>query len=1127
MSTTTDTIRLPDQAARDRIRGTDPADLDRCFAVEAGAGSGKTTALIGRLLALVEAGEEHLPGGLGEVVAITFTRKAAAELRAQAYRRFAGRAAELTSAHEETSGDERVDVARRLDRVRSALGALDAACLDTIHGFCGRLLRADALAVGLPPDFAVVEDREADDLRRAFWQRYVQGQHERGGGVPLEDVGMSPPDVEPLFEALIRHADRLPAPYGATCPEMASAVGKAVERLRSWQALRPSPRSAPATAFRPRSTRPSGCSTSAGSIRRSTRPDSSRRCSGGTARAAGRGSVTLNRWAASGTPEYALAKALRDEEVPALAAAVLPVVREWQAYQYDAALAYARGAVAAFAEERRREGTLTFDDVLQLTADLLRRSPAARRRAAARYRRFFVDEFQDTDPVQAEVLFLLAAEDLAETDWRRCRPRPGSLFLVGDPKQSIYRFRRADIETYDEARRMLGEAAQLQLSASFRSLPGVCAWVNAQLRGPFGDDRSEEGGERRQAAWVDLRSARPAGPSNRAAAPAVARLDVEKVYRNAPDGIAEAEAEAVASFVRAAVDGRADAALYERSDDEARPEAFEGDKGTVFGPEARYGDFLVLCRAATRFSVYTEAFERYGIPYALAGDKGLGRADELRALVDLLDAVRDPLDEVVRAAHRAGLLGGLDAPTLYGLHVTTLDGDERRRRAAEAADAQVAMAREALATLPLSAALEHIVTESGLLAWSAVQPRGSERAGGVLKLIDHARRWEADGLHWTEALEHLRDLVDGTSVDGRVTLEEGARDAVRVMTVHQAKGLQAPVVFLADPYSPQSYAPSEHAGRDEAGRPYATVPLVRTYAHGGSSFVAAPSCWHERDAEEAALYEAAEARRVLYVAATRAQGLLVVSRYGEKAGEGPWGPLHGGLDAGALPLGSLLTGAAEAPDRPHYPLDSLSERRRVALARAARPSYRSVAVTDVGTGPTGGIAGLGGEDEEAAGYGSDYGTAVHRLFEWAVRHRHAPPDAETDRACTEALWAEHDVRGSRPEQGFEALAALRTSALWERLLAADTVHVEVPVGGPLDGRGAVRGTVDLAYCREGSWHLVDYKTDGDAVGDAVTGCAARHTEQLATYAALWEAATGAAPASRSVWFTASGSLCEV
>jgi ATP-dependent exoDNAse (exonuclease V) beta subunit len=141
-----------------------------------------------------------------------------------------------------------------------------------------------------------------------------------------------------------------------------------------------------------------------------------------------------------------------------------------------------------------------------------------------------------------------------------------------------------------------------------------------------------------------------------------------------------------------------------------------------------------------------------------------------------------------------------------------------------------------------------------------------------------------------------------------------------------------------------------------------------------------------------------------------------------------------------------------------------------------------------------------------------------------VRHRHAPPDAETDRACAEALWAEHDVRGSRPEQGLAALAALRASELWERLLAADAVHAEVPVGGPLDGHGAVRGTVDLAYCRGGAWHLVDYKTDGDAIGEALAGCAARHAEQLAVYAALWEAATGAAPASRSLWFTASNAL---
>jgi ATP-dependent helicase/nuclease subunit A len=354
------------------------------------------------------------------------------------------------------------------------------------------------------------------------------------------------------------------------------------------------------------------------------------------------------------------------------------------------------------------------------------------------------------------------------------------------------------------------------------------------------------------------------------------------------------------------------------------------------------------------------------------------------------------------------------------------------------------------------------------------------------------------------------------------------------MTVHQAKGLQAPVVFLADPYSGHDPQPSDHAGRDDGGWPYATVPLIRPYAHGGFSLVAAPRCWHERDAEEAALYDAAEDRRIVYVAATRARGLLVVSRYLPKEGAGTWGLLDAGLD-GAQPLEALLAGPAEPPPSPHHPLDSGRERRCEALARASRPSFVARTVSE-NTGEGRATTAYEGTDE--AGYGSAYGTAVHQLFEWAVRSRGDGPQPAAERALVERLWAEHDVQ-TPFEYALEALAALRASELWHRVLSADEVHAEVPVAGRLPtaaagGGGSTptepviwRGTVDLAYRDDAGWHLVDYKTDGDAVAEALADCAARHAEQLAVYAALWEAASGAAPASRSLWFTASGALYSV
>jgi len=127
---------------------------------------------------------------------------------------------------------------------------------------------------------------------------------------------------------------------------------------------------------------------------------------------------------------------------------IAPALRAWREHCYPAVLDFLEPAVDRYADLRRRRGVLNFQDLLLRTAELLRRSPTVRRHFARGYPRLLVDEFQDTDPLQAEILFLLAAEERREADWRRVTPRPGSLFVVGDPKQSIYRFRRADVDVY-------------------------------------------------------------------------------------------------------------------------------------------------------------------------------------------------------------------------------------------------------------------------------------------------------------------------------------------------------------------------------------------------------------------------------------------------------------------------------------------------------------------------------------------------------------------------------------------------------------------------------------------------------------------------------------------------------
>jgi ATP-dependent helicase/nuclease subunit A len=767
---------LGDQPARERIAGKDPADLERSFAVEAGAGSGKTSELVRRLVGIAEMGatrDESDP--LSDVVAISFTRKAAAELRAQTYRGLAERSAQLAEATEP-------DGIRRHARLRGALARLDTVCIDTIHGFCGRILRAEALAIGLQPDYDVLGEKEAVEDRLAFWRRYVA----RTRDDQLAEVGYEARDVLPLFERLSERPGRLPVPYGSPMPDPAPAVAYAIERVRELQSLRDGRARGvrdPLQRAMDRAERLAeyqGVDSPLGGALFLQEVLSGCEANGKKER------VWPRRW-----PDQMRARELLETDLPELAEAIRPSVRAWQAYAYDRALAYALEAVEAFAADRVRVGRITQDDVLSLTARLLRAHPRARRRAADRYRRLLVDEFQDTDPIQAEILFILAADDAGDatplTDWRTCRPRPGSLFLVGDPKQAIYRFRGADIRTYAEARDVLQRSGgeTLHMTTCFRSVPALCDWINASLAPPFEQDVALQGGEGRQAHYEPLRSGRDTAGAG--AYPHVARIDVPAVAGHAAPEIASVDADVIARVIRAAVDGRAAPALY-------------GEGARPFDDRARYGDFMVLCRAATRFRQYAAALEAQGVPYALAGDKHLGRSDELRALVDLLDALRDPLDGPVVLGLRTGLLGGFDAPALLGIHRDGIDGATKER--VEEWKTMMGEARRALDELPLGAALERIAQSTGLLSVAAARREGgSARAGSLLKLLARVREYEPLGLHWTEAADRLRELMTGETSDGAITLEEGAADAVRIMTVHQAKGLQAPVVILADPYA--------------------------------------------------------------------------------------------------------------------------------------------------------------------------------------------------------------------------------------------------------------------------------------------------------------------------------------
>jgi ATP-dependent helicase/nuclease subunit A len=1108
--------RTSDEGARRRIgpwqQSGQPelSDFAPCanFVVHAAAGSGKTTALVARIVALVR---EGVP--LGDLAAITFTRKAAGEMNERLYR-------ELRRARRELGGREQA-------LVQEALDALPRCFIGTIHSFCARILRNYPLAAGLPSRFqAGVDDRDERELRQEALSSYLQEAHrERPDELAaLTEMGVEPDDLSPFFARLCRfpdlepHTDAPPEP-----PDLDAAVEEATALLEKWQPRRPDPL-------------PNGRDSVMKAFDRAekllehdqveTPPEKAAFLEefAGAVKSSGEARVTLKNWGERGSSEYERAYDLRDDELPHLAEhTIAPKLRQWSAFVHERVTAFLTPAVARYRHLRKERGLLTHADLLLLTRDLLRDNPDVRRRVQERYPRVLVDEFQDTDPLQAEILFYLAGDDPNETNWRDCTPRAGSLFIVGDDKQSIYRFRRADKSVFDEVGSLVAESDHgeiVDLTRNFRSLGALCDWCNDTFARLFDEPELRDV----QAEYVPFEADRPDGDD----ACGLRRIDIEKIKYNPGDDIAAQDAARIADFIRAACDG-------------GRPDLIGGESA-VFENTATPSDFLILTRRKKRLSVYTDALAARGLPFDVTGSEDLGDSQELRALVGLLRCALRPDDPVAAVRYLRGGACGFSDADLYDLkqaggrfdQLTTAPGesvlgglrDDLADRF-ETAFARIRRARERLTTTRPTLALGQIAREAGLVAGAlhpATPADASLRGGQMLRALSHARNLAEQGMDWGEITKELERVVRGDEDLDGMTLETGRGEAVRVMNVHQAKGLEAPVVFLADPYSSGGggHEPDLHVRRAEDD---VVLPVVEGEDY-RQRVTHAPLGWHDAFQAEEARRQDAEDDRLLYVGATRAENLLVVSTYAPKDDGGPWGRLHPALDRADVPqLAAHEAKRNEPSPAPAPGLDTLAGKRQSRVEALSAPSYRVTTVTESESGAPASLA-------EGEGYGQAFGAAVHALFELLVRE-HA---SSLSGVPVRAVLKRHldDPTGDEVSRARMMGERLLTSNLWADVLAARRVHAEYPVALSArdDGGGDApltveHGTINLLYqTTNDDWSVVDFKTDR-VNGDVRLAANHPYRRQVRRYAEAWERATGERPARLGLWLADAGELCAV
>ncbi len=446
---------------------------------------------------------------------------------------------------------------------------------------------------------------------------------------------------------------------------------------------------------------------------------------------------------------------------------------------------YISGAVA----ERRVAGELDFHDLLVLARTLLRdpeHGAAARDRLRRRYQRILIDEFQDTDPIQVELAALLGSGDAADgaRPWPEMTIESGRLFFVGDPKQSIYRFRRADIATFLAAQERFADPAPLFLTCNFRTAPAVLAWINhvfAELIQAFPASQPE---------YRALDAARPVPPEHDRG---VVLLGVEP---HADDGIDAAElrvreAADVAAIARAAVAEQWP--VFDRDTEAWRP--------------ARLGDVCILLPARTSLGYLEQALAEAGVPYRAETSSLVYSSREIRDLLMTLRAVDDSSNALALVSALRSSVFGCGDDDLFTYHV---EHGGRWNVAAPLspeipADHPVAEAMRFLGELHAervwstpSELLERIVRERSVIEIGALAGRFRDVARRVRFLVDQARAY-TDAVGGT-----LRDYLAWAEMQGA----EGARvvesvvpetddDAVRIMTIHGAKGLEFPIVVCS------------------------------------------------------------------------------------------------------------------------------------------------------------------------------------------------------------------------------------------------------------------------------------------------------------------------------------------
>ncbi len=1135
-------------------------------ALSAGAGCGKTFVLTERFLRQLQPPADGPAGRprLGQLVAITFTERAAREMRERIRAACQKRLLEAP----ESQANYWLELIRELDSAR----------ISTIHSFCGGLLRAHAVEARLDPQFRVLDQAQADTLLYELLDRQLRNRLAEQDEAVIElAVQFSPQRLHEMVRTLLDRRQEID--WSQWGDETTDAL------LARWQDY----------------------------WRSDTLPRALRRVAESSA---ARRVLDVAR---QHTPTHAKMRQRCDlllERLPDLleateAASELAAIREaakvqggggkkaWddeEAYRefadaagalrkqidavagnskkpgyvtFDAAaarpaaemalrlLGVAADVCGAYETEKRELGVLDFNDLMIHARELLT-GPGReelRRRIAAQIRLLLVDEFQDTDPLQVELVEALCGDELTR----------GKLFFVGDSKQSIYRFRGADPQVFRRLREAIPADGRLPLSLNFRSQPAILGFVNALFCEELGPD------------YEPLLPHRPQVSPTPAVEMLWATLDDPGPRTGQGDRLRGREADWIARRIRVMLD-TPEVLVW---DDEA------AGAGTPVARAVRPGDVALLFRALSNVEIYEEALRRYGIDYYLVGGHAFYAQQEIYDLVNLLRALNSPCDEVSLAGalrspffsledetlywlaqHGEGLLGGLAA----GRWPAEIVAAQRRR--VEFAAATMAELRAMKDRVPIAQLICEVLRRTGCDAIVLAEFLGERKLANLHKLIDQARSFDRSGIFTlADFITQLSQFVARQPDEALAATHGESTDVVRLMTIHQSKGLEFPVVVVPDVDRPRRVATGVAAFTGRLG------PMVR-YPDATSGF----DLHMLAESDE----ERAELSRLLYVATTRAADYLILAAGLPRldAVGGPWmelihqrfdrltGQLRGGgmeesasgdvavrVTVSEPALQSTPTGPSRRPnleelvEAARQTADSgggrvppflapvppdLAARRQYSFSRLTGmllpseegdelPSHQTLGEGWDMAGET--FEPVTGPSPHAA---RELGTLVHEVLaeiEFADLGDVSDHDASgVDVSELVRRHAERKLPLSADElkEPIDMVRRFLASPRAGRIAAAKQVYAELefllawPPDGQRPAQKYLQGFIDCIYRdADGQWHLLDYKTNRvtPATIDAV---AAKYEMQMLVYALAVEQILGRRPVELTLSFLRPG-----